>query len=76
MRRIVGSLEKRIAAIEAQPTPARAALRGLPRDADLGGTEKATSLDAAIKEIAGLPEEKRALALMKVSLRNPVTRMF
>ena len=72
----VGSLEKRIAAIEAQPTPARAALRGLSRDADLGGTEKATSLDAAIKEIAGLPEEKRALALMKVSLRNPVTRMF
>ena len=72
----IAALEKRIAAIEAQPAPARAALRPVPRSLDAGVDEARGGLDAAIKQLAELPERERALALMKVSLANPVEQRF
>jgi hypothetical protein len=72
----VDALEKRLAAIEAQPAPTRAALRSLPRNIDFGGDEPLGGVEAAIKRLSDLPERERALALMKVSLANPVTARF
>jgi hypothetical protein len=69
-------MERRIAAIEAQPVPARAALRALPRSADLGAEEPLGAVEAAIKRLTELPERERALALMKVSLAHPMTPRF
>jgi len=73
---VVFALGKRLAAIEAQPSPARAALRSLPRYADFAAEDSSGGVEAAIKRLAGLPEQERALALMKVSLANPVTQRF
>jgi hypothetical protein len=72
----VAAMERRIAAIEAQPAPVRAALRALPRNADLGAEEPIGGVEAAIKRLADLPERERALALVKVSLANPMTPRF
>ena len=72
----VAAIERRIAAIEAQPVPARAALRGLPRHGDFGAEEPLGGVEAAIKRLAELPERERALALVKVSLANPMTPRF
>jgi hypothetical protein len=72
----VAAMERRIAAIEAQPVPARAALRALPRSADLGAEEPLGGVEAAIKRLTELPERERALALMKVSLAHPMTPRF
>lgn len=72
----IAALEKRLATIEAQPAPARAAPRAVPRSLDMGADETPGGLDAAIKQLANLPERERALALMKVSLANPVERRF
>jgi hypothetical protein len=72
----VAAMERRIAAIEAQPVPVRAALRALPRSADLGAEEPLGGIEAAIKRLSDLPERERALALVKVSLANPMTPRF
>ena len=66
------ALEKRLAAIEAQPYPAKAALRALPRSADFGPEDAPVGIESAIKRLSSLPDEERALALMKVSLANPL----
>ena len=73
---VVAALEKRLAAIETQPQPARAALRALSRNADVGVDESVGGLESAIKRLADLPERERALALVKVSLANPMTPRF
>jgi hypothetical protein len=73
---VVAALEKRLAAIETQPQPARAALRVLSRNADFGVDESVGGLESAIKRLADLPERERALALVKVSLANPMTPRF
>jgi hypothetical protein len=72
----LAALAKRVAALEAQPAPARAALRAVPRSADQGAEDAIGGVDAAIKRLADLPERERTLALMKVSLANPARRAF
>jgi hypothetical protein len=72
----LAALAKRVAVLEAQPLPARAALRAMPRGADHGADEALGGVDAAIKRLADLPERERALALVKLSLANPMTRAF
>jgi hypothetical protein len=66
------ALAKRVATLEAQPLPARAALRAPPREWDGVPEPRVGALDAAIKTLSDLPEKERTLALMKVSLANPV----
>lgn len=61
-------LEKRIAALEAQPLPAKAALRALSKTAD-GADGDA---DDIVRRLAAMPAEARALALTKLSLANPL----
>jgi hypothetical protein len=65
----LADLTKRIAALEAQPLPAKAALRAVSKSAD-GGAE-VFGADEAIKRLAALSAEERALALTKLSLANP-----
>jgi len=65
----LADLEKRIAALEAQPLPAKAALRALSKAADGGDGLDA---DEAVRRLAALPAEARALALTKLSLANPL----
>ncbi len=72
----VSRLEKRLAIVEAQPAPARASLRAPPKESDGLSEAPGASLEAAIKRIAALPDEQRAIALTKVSLANPVARLF
>ncbi len=73
----LGALESRLTKLEAQPQPARAALRSAPREADYGfDGARIDSVEAAIKQLAALPDEQRALALTKVSLANPMVRRF
>ncbi len=66
----LAELQKRIAALEAQPMPGRAALRTITKSADGGG--EAVSVDDALRGLAALPPEERALALTKLSLANPL----
>ena len=73
---VVAALEKRLSSIETQPQPARAALRALSRNADFGVDESVGGVESAIKRLADLPERERALALVKVSLANPMTPRF
>jgi hypothetical protein len=70
------TLAKRIAALEAQPLPARAALRAPSREWDGAPEPRIGALDAAIKTLSDLPEKERTLALMKVSLANPMRSGF
>ena len=63
-------MKKRIAALEAQPLPAKAALRSVTKIAD-GSDEALGSADDAIRRLASLPAHERALALTKLSLANP-----
>ncbi len=73
----LGALESRLTKLEAQPQPARAALRSAPREADFGfEASRIDGVEAAIKQLAALPDEQRALALTKVSLANPLLRRF
>ena len=65
----LADLTKRIAALEAQPLPAKAALRAVSNSAD-GGAE-VFGADEAIKRLAALSAEERAIALTKLSLANP-----
>jgi hypothetical protein len=70
----VEALRRRVAALEAQPLPARAALRALPKSAD--SFSEPGGVDEAIKRLAALPAQERALALTKLSLANPVQPRF
>ncbi len=65
----LAGLTKRIAALEAQPMPAKAALRALSKSADGGGDT--LNADDAVRSLAALSPEERALALTKLSLAHP-----
>ena len=71
----IADLAKRLAALEAQPLPAKAALRAVPRTAE-SLNEPSSGVDDAIKRLAGLAPQERALALTKLSLANPITPRF
>ena len=66
----LANLEKRIAALEAQPLPAKAALREVSKTAD--SSVEGLDADEAVRRLAALPAEARALALTKLSLANPL----
>ncbi len=66
----LADLTKRVAALEAQPLPAKAALRAVAKSAD--GEAEAFGAEEAIRRLAALPAEARALALTKLSLANPL----
>jgi len=68
-------MTKRVAALEAQPLPAKAALRAISKTAD-GADETLVSADDAVKRLASLPAHERALALTKLSLANPAPPRF
>ena len=73
----VAALVARVAALEAQPQPARAALRATPKRADAAlADEPAFGVDEAIKRLAELAPEARALALTKLSLAHPQPLRF
>jgi hypothetical protein len=66
----LADLAKRVAALEAQPLPAKAALRAVAKSAD----EEAgpPGADDAVRHLASMAPEARALALTKLSLTNPL----
>ena len=66
----LADLVKRVAAIEAQPVPAKAALRAVAKNAD--GEAESPGAEDAIRRLAALPPDARALALTKLSLANPL----
>jgi hypothetical protein len=66
----LADMKKRIAALEAQPLPAKAALRSIAKTAD-GANGTLVNADDAIQRLASLPAHERALALTKISLANP-----
>jgi transposase-like protein len=68
-------MKKRIAALEAQPLPAKAALRSIAKSAD-AADEALVSADDAVRRLASLPAHERALALTKLSLANPAPPRF
>ncbi len=70
VRPALADLAKRVAALEAQPLPAKAALRALSKSAD--AEPDAIGAEEAVKRLAALPPEARALALTKLSLANPL----
>ena len=67
----LADLTKRIAALEAQPLPAKAALRPVAKTED-GADEALISADDAVRRLASLPDHQRALALTKLSLAHPM----
>ena len=71
----LADMRKRIAALEAQPLPAKAALRSVAKTAD-GADEGLVSADDAVRRLASLPAHERALALTKLSLANPTPPRF
>ena len=71
----LADLRKRIAALEAQPLPAKAALRSVAKTAD-GADDALVSADDAVRRLAALPAQERALALTKLSLANPAPPRF
>jgi len=71
----LADMKKRIASLEAQPLPAKAALRSVTKTAD-GADEALVSADDAVKRLASLPAHERALALTKLSLANPAPPPF
>ena len=72
----LAALTKRVAELEAQPLPARAALRAPPREWDGAAGPLVGGVDAAIKTLSDLPEKERTMALIKVSLANPQAPRF
>ena len=66
----VRDLAERVGKLEAQPAPAKAALRSLSKSAD--GEADEISAEEAIRRLKALPPEARALALTKLSLANPI----
>jgi hypothetical protein len=71
----LADMKKRIAALEAQPLPAKAALRSIAKTAD-GANGTLVNADDAIQRLASLPAHERALALTKISLANPAPPRF
>ena len=69
----LADLGKRIAALEAHPLPAKAALRAVAKTAD-GADDALVSADDAVRRLASLPAQERALALTKLSLAHPMPR--
>ena len=69
----LAKLNQRIAALEAQPLPPRAALRAPSREADGASGPALGGVDAAVKTLSELPQHERTMALMKVSLANPTS---
>lgn len=69
----LAALAARVAALEKQPLPAKAAIRAVAKahDAEDGA---GASVEEAVKRLAALPSEERAYALMKISLANPIAR--
>ena len=72
----LSGFDKRLTALEAQPAAPRALLRAPPRESDARSEAGVDSVETAIKQLAALPDEQRALALTKVSLANPIVRRF
>jgi hypothetical protein len=66
----LADLGKRIAALENQPLPARAALRAVSKTSD-GADDALISADDAVRRLASLSDQERALALTKLSLARP-----
>jgi hypothetical protein len=66
----LADLTKRVAALETQPLPGKAALRAVAKSADWEA--EPIGADEAIRRLAALPPEARALALTKLSLINPL----
>ncbi len=71
----LADMKQRIAALEAQPLPAKAALRSIAKAAD-GADEALVNADDAVRRLASLPAHERALALTKISLANPAPPRF
>jgi hypothetical protein len=71
----LAEMKKRIAALEAQPLPAKAVLRSTTKTSD-GADEGLVSADDAVRRLASLPANERALALTKLSLANPAPPRF
>ena len=71
----LADLSKRVAALEAQPLPAKAALRSIAKNAD-GQADALAGVDDAVRALAALPAQERALALTKLSLANPLPPRF
>jgi hypothetical protein len=71
----LAELKKRVAALEAQPMPAKAALRAIVKSAD-SQADGFAGADEAIRILAALPSQERALALTKLSLANPLPPRF
>ncbi len=71
----LADMRKRIAALEAQPLPAKAALRSVAKTAD-GAHDALVSADDAVRRLAALAPQERALALTKLSLANPAPQRF
>ena len=72
----LAALTKRIAALEAQPLPPRAALRAASREWDGAAGPLVGGVEAAVKTLSELPQHERTMALMKVSLANPAPSNF
>jgi len=73
----VAALAARVAALEALPQPARAALRATSKRADASLADEPTfGVDEAIKRLAELSPDARALALTKLSLAHPQPLRF
>jgi len=73
----VAALSARVAALESQPLPARAALRATSKRADASLTDEPTfGVEEAIKRLAELSPDARALALTKLSLAHPQPLRF
>ena len=71
----LADMKKRIASLEAQPLPPKAALRSIAKAAD-GADHGLVSADDAVRRLASLPAHERALALTKLSLANPAPPRF
>ena len=71
----LADMKKRLAVLEAQPLPAKAALRSVAKTAD-SSDEPLGSADDAVRRLASLPAHERAIALTKLSLANPTPPRF
>ncbi len=72
----LAALSSRLAELEAQPLPAKAALRAVSKQADGMGAEGPAPVEEAIRRLAALSPNERAHALTKISLANPVGPRF
>ena len=70
------AMTKRIAALEAQPLPAKAALRSIAKIGRRRRRGALVSADDAVRRLASLPAHERAIALTKLSLANPAPPRF